>query len=366
MTPSLLVITNMGPKPSAPYQGQFVKNQVDALADFDPDYFFMRWNNDSRLNRLFKYPVLWLHFIWQAVLNRRRFDILHVHYFYPTIWLALTYRWLRNPKAKIIVTFHGSDIYLYQPESRWYKWAAAHIDYAIFTSAALKARFFRQNIASEVLPAGIHASFAECAPMDMQQKTYDLLYVGTMDKNKGMDRLQLLLERMPHLKVALVGHGPMRPQLEKLAATQPNIQLFDPVGPEALRDFYQKSRLFLSLSRNESFGLVMTEAMACYTPVVATDTDGARAQLNTVWPRHAKTIQDVMHAATPPENCEVNGFRVSQHDEAQCLLSLQTAIQQLLSLPEQDYRQLQMTGRASAEPFFVTTIADRLRQLYRQ
>lgn len=364
MTPSLLVITNMGPKPSAPYQGQFVKNQVDALADLAPEYFFMRWNSDSRWNRLFKYPVLWLHFIWQAVLSRRRFDILHVHYFYPTIWLALTYRWLRNPNAKIIVTFHGSDIYLYQPESSWYKWAAARIDYAIFTSAALKARFFRQDIASEVLPAGIHASFADCTPLSMHEKKYDLLYVGTMDKNKGMDRLQLLLERMPHLNVALVGHGPLRPQLAQLAANNPNINIFDPVGPEQLRDFYQQSRLFLNLSRNESFGLVMTEAMACFTPVLATDTDGSRAQLNTLWPSAAANLQALLHAA--PTQHVVNGFRVDQTDEAACLANLQTAIQQLLSLPEQDYQQLQLAGRASAEPFLVTTIATRLRQLYRQ
>jgi L-malate glycosyltransferase len=342
MDKKILIITNMGPKLSAPFQGQFVKNQVDALAQLQPAYFFMRWHNDSFLNRLLKYPVLWLQFFALFVLSRQRFDLIHVHYFYPTIWLALTYRWLRNPKVKIVVTCHGSDIYLYQPESAWYKFAAKTVDYWIFTSAQLKARFFNQQVPSMVLPAGIHPVFAKAELKSRGDKRFDLLYVGSLDHNKGMDRLLALLPMLQGLQIAVVGQGSYRSQLESAASQYPGLQLFSPQSPAELQVFYQDSRCFLSLSRNESFGLVMTEAMACYTPVIATVTDGSQAQ--------------IVDGET--------GFILSQKDEAQLQQQLQQAVQRLLTMPAADYQQLQLAGRQNAEQYLVTQVAGQLQRLY--
>ncbi len=342
MDQKILIVTNMGPKLSAPFQGQFVKNQVDALAHLQPSYFFMRWHTDSFVNRLLKYPVLWMQFFGQFVLSRQRFDVIHVHYFYPTIWLALTYRWLRNPKVKIIVTCHGSDIYLYQPESAWYKFAAKAVDYWIFTSAKLKARFFDQQVPNMVLPAGIHPVFATAELKNRSEKKFDLLYVGSLDHNKGMDRLLALLPHLQGLQIAVVGQGSYRPQLSAAALQYPGLQLFSPKSPAELQVFYQDSRCFLSLSRNESFGLVMTEAMACYTPVIATSTDGSQAQLI-----DGKT-----------------GVILSQQDETQLQQQLQQAIQRLLTMPASDYLQLQLAGRQNAEQYLVTQVAGQLQHLY--
>ncbi|RVU41357.1 glycosyltransferase [Rheinheimera riviphila] len=336
----------MGPKPSAPFQGQFVKNQVDALLDLQPAYFYMRWHNDSLLNRVLKYPVLWLQFFGRYVLSRTTFDLIHVHYFYPTIWLALTYRWLRNPKVKIVVTCHGSDIYLYQPESAWYKFAAKAVDYWIFTSEKLKQRFFNQQVANTVLPAGIHPVFGEALLKSRTEKTFDLLYVGSLDHNKGMDRLLALLPALfaavPTLQIAVVGQGSYRSQLATAALQYPGLLLFSPKSPAELQHYYQDSRCFLSLSRNESFGLVMTEAMACYTPVIATDTDGSQAQIN--------------HG--------VSGYMLSQQDEAQLQRQLLDSIQLLLTMPAADYLQLQLAGRQDSEQYLVSQVAGQLQRLY--
>jgi len=347
MDQNILIVTNMGPKASAPFQGQFVKNQVEALAELRPAYFYMRWHNDSLLNRLLKYPVLWLQFVWRFVLHRQTFDLIHVHYFYPTIWLALTYRWLRNPRVKIVVTCHGSDIYLYQPESAWYKFAAKAVDYWIFTSAKLKARFFNPQVAHEVLPAGIHPVFSQGQLKSRAEKSYDLLYVGSLDHNKGMDRLldllPELLSAMPGLRIAVIGQGAYRARLAAASLQYPGLQLFEPKSPAELQHFYQDSRCFLSLSRNESFGLVMTEAMACYTPVIATATDGSAAQ--------------IQHGVT--------GFILSQQQETELLQQLLHSIQLLLTMPEPDYLQLQLAGRQNSEQYLVTRVAGQLQRLYR-
>lgn len=346
MKKNILIVTNMGPKPSAPFQGQFVKNQVDALSDLQPAYFYMRWHNDSLFNRLLKYPMLWLQFFSRFVLSRTTFDLIHVHYFYPTIWLALTYRWLRNPKVKIVVTCHGSDIYLYQPESALYKFTAKAVNHWIFTSQKLKERFFNQQVANTILPAGIHPVFGDVQLTSRAEKTFDVLYVGSLDHNKGMDRLLALLPGLfaavPSLKIAVVGQGSYRPQLAAAAVQYPGLQLFSPKNPTELQHYYQDSRCFLSLSRNESFGLVMTEAMACYTPVIATSTDGSQAQIN-----HGKT-----------------GFILSQLSEPELQQQLLATIQLLLTMPESDYLQLQLAGRKIAEQYQVSRVAEELQRLY--
>lgn len=340
----VLIVTNMGPKDSAPFQGQFVRNQVDALSSIAPAYCYMRWHNNSVLNKLFKYPVLWLQFVWNFVFSRTRYDIIHVHYFYPTIWLALTYRWLRNRQVKIVVTFHGSDIYLYKPEPALYKYAAKQVQHFIFTSAKLQQKFFYQPASAEVLPAGIHPVFAQTQLKERDEKPIDILYVGTLDLNKGMDRLLAMLPQLTAYQLAVVGQGPYRAALVQAAQQYPNLKLCDPAGAAELKQYFENSKCFISLSRNESFGLVMTEAMACYTPVIATETDGSLAQ-----------IQQGR-----------NGFYVSQLDEHRLPAALIQTIQQLLSLPAAEYRQLQLVGRESAEPYLVNKVADKLLQRYQR
>ena len=159
---NILIISNMGPKPAAPFQGKFVHNQVWALAALNPAYHYMRWHSDSLLNKWLKYPVFALDFLWRFVISRRRFDIVHVHYFYPTIWLALLYKALRNPKVKIVVTCHGSDIYLYQPPGKAYRWCAAKVDQWIFASKALARHF------------SLPVQQAEAAVLAAEQPTKDL------------------------------------------------------------------------------------------------------------------------------------------------------------------------------------------------
>lgn len=342
MSSRLLIVTNMGPKASAPFQGQFVRNQVDALAALHPDFFYMTWHNDSKLNRLFKYPVLWLQFVWRYVFSVRCFDVLHVHYYYPTIWLALTYKWLRNPRVQIVVTFHGSDIYLYKPESALYKFAAKFVRHCIFTSKSLQQKFFRQDIPSTVLPAGIHPVFGNVEPVPVEEKSFDLLYVGTMDHNKGMDRLLALLEQLPDARVALVGEGPWREKVQQALATRSNVTFYTGQTPVQLAALYRQSRVFLSLSRNESFGLVMTEAMACGTPVLATVTDGSTAQ-----------VRD-----------GDNGYKVAQDNEQKVVPALLEKIHQLFSLTPAQYQQMQQACQTSAKPYLVSTVATALMDLY--
>lgn len=349
MTERVLVLTNMGPKASSPYLGLFVRNQAKALSKLrSVDYFDMRWNSDTLLNRLFKYPVFFLQFFSRYILSRHKMDVLHVHFFFPTIFLAIAYKVLRNSKVKLVVTCHGSDIYHYEPFSFMYRWCCGWVDCWIYTSQALKNRAYkpqsRAKSASKsessrtnkslVLSAGIAQTYQDTRCLSLGEKDIDLLYVGTLDKNKGMDRLLELLPKLSEYRICLAGAGPYQSQLQQAAKLYPNVTLLGPQESQALKALYQRARCFLSLSRNESFGLVMTEAMACYTPVIATKTDGAFEQL-----QHRPT------------------WLVSQDTETELQSQLIEKIQQLLSLSDSDYLHLQKLGRAQAELCLVDKVA---------
>lgn len=335
----------MGPKPSSPFQGKFVHNQVWALAALHPAYHYMRWHSDSLLNKVLKYPVFILDFIWRYVLSRRRFDIVHVHFFYPTIWLALLYKTLRNRNVKIVVTCHGSDIYKYQPPGKLYRKCAAKVDQWIFASKALARHFTLPVKQAEVLPAGINEMFRQADQISWQDKTIDILYVGSLDQNKGMDRLLALLPVIKDKKVVIAGSGPWLQQLQSAAQQFPNVLVVGPKDSAALKQLYNQARCFVSLSRHEAFGLVMAEAMACYTPVIATETDGSAEQITQ----------------------GVNGVLVSQQgDEADVIRQLSLAVTSFFAQSPKQYQQMQLQGRSSAEQYLLGQVVNRLQDIYQR
>lgn len=335
----------MGPKPSSPFQGKFVHNQVWALAALHPAYHYMRWHSDSLLNKILKYPVFILDFIWRYILSRRKFDIVHVHFFYPTIYLAILYKALRNRSVKIVVTCHGSDIYKYQPPGKLYRWCAAKVDQWIFASKALARHFALPVQQAEVLPAGINELFRQAEPVSWQDKSIDVLYVGSLDQNKGMDRLLALLPVLKDKKVVIAGSGPWLQQLQQAAQQFPNVLVVGPKDSAALKQLYSQARCFISLSRHEAFGLVMAEAMACYTPVIASGTDGS-----------AEQIVD-----------GVNGLLVPQQsEEAEVIRQYQQALAAFFAQPAEQYQQMQLNSRHSAEQYLLGQVVNRLQDIYQR
>lgn len=333
----------MGPKPTAPVQGQFVEQQRQALP-IPTAYHWMRWHSDSRLNRLLKYPVWSLDFIWRYIFCRQRFDILHVHFYYPSIWLALLYKWLRHRSVRIVVTCHGSDIYQYQPAGHLYRWCARSVSQWIFTSPALQQAFFCQPQKATVLSAGIASQYQHSQPLSLADKDIDLLFVGTLNHNKGLDRLERVLPQLADKSICIIGQGPAAAKLADWQQRYPALRWLPSQTPAQLQQWYQRSKVLVSLSRQESFGLVMTEALACYTPVISTDTDGARAQLQPQF-----------------------GWVLSQQQSEDALTSeLLAALEHCWQLPADEYQCMQQAGRAYAQSQLLPVVVSQLMAIYQQ
>jgi D-inositol-3-phosphate glycosyltransferase len=107
-----------------------------------------------------------------------------------------------------------------------------------------------------------------------------ILYVGRFDPIKGVDRLLAAVaqvQRDTRLRLVLVGGGgDNAPEDRALHAMCSVLSLDDCVtfagrrGHDELPDYYRAANALVLPSHYESFGLVVLEAMACGTPVIAT------------------------------------------------------------------------------------------------
>lgn len=86
----ILFVTNMYPSKQKSYAGIFVKNQFEQLQQIVEEQdrleiFYMKRVFTSKIGSAIKYIVAFFRFIPYLF---KKFDIVHVHYFYPLILLA--------------------------------------------------------------------------------------------------------------------------------------------------------------------------------------------------------------------------------------------------------------------------------------
>jgi len=100
-----------------------------------------------------------------------------------------------------------------------------------------------------------------------------LLFVGRLAREKRVDQLVALLRGMPNARLAIVGDGPARAELEAQFGDLP-VTFTGYLRGAELAAAYASSDLFVFPSDSEAFGNVVLEAMASGLPVVAAAAGG--------------------------------------------------------------------------------------------
>jgi glycosyltransferase involved in cell wall biosynthesis len=176
------------------------------------------------------------------------------------------------------------------------------------------AHFAGESQRLQVVPGGVDGSVFKVADHRPSYIPNQILFVGIMRPVKGVDILlkamRLLMDRGRRVRLVLVGEGfydSYRREYERLHEMVAHLGLTQHVefagakrGVELVQ-YMQQSALLVLPSRRESLGMVLVEALACGTPVVATRCGGPE-----------DIVTDAVGILVPPEDPEALAQGIEQ------------------------------------------------------
>jgi phosphatidyl-myo-inositol alpha-mannosyltransferase len=276
----------------------------------------------------------------RRALEREQFDVLHLHEpMTPAICVAA----LALARTPVVATWHASG------PLGWMKFGLPlwgflmeRIDYRIAVSEPA-----RKSVSAwipgewEIVPNGTLIPPAS----DPAGREHRILFVGRHEPRKG---LQIMLRAWPQIReqtgaeLRIIGAEPLavRLLLRRLRLAEDGIDIAGFLSQEDLTRELQAAKAMVAPSLGgESFGMVLTRAFACATPVVASDISGYR-----------EVMEPGTGTLVPPGNPE----------------ALASAVETLLA-DEAERERIAVTARRVAEERYSwDDIARRLAGIYEQ
>jgi glycosyltransferase involved in cell wall biosynthesis len=225
-----------------------------------------------------------------AAIDAKHFNVVHVHHLsYGTTRVAAD-----NSDTAFVYTSHDTlamSGLLHRHRQLATRFVISRAD-AVVALSKSEADFQQRNYQlvgalHTVIPNGIDATSYAYARNNAAGKgrPWQLLYVGQLTALKNVD---VLLRALPQVKqpveLELVYHNsaleiPLRKLAVELGLNE-RVRFLGPKTPRELAAIYQRADVFVLPSAGEALPSVVTEAMLCGTPVVATDVGGVREQLH--------------------------------------------------------------------------------------
>jgi glycosyltransferase involved in cell wall biosynthesis len=144
---------------------------------------------------------------------------------------------------------------------------------------AMRTNMARSHFSTVRNGADLHSLYAGGAGRSVAEQhgvDHYCLFVGSLIDRKGPDVLIRALGRV-EMPCIIVGDGPMRPALERLAASvgiSERLIFTGALEPRDVRRYYDEAEVLVLPSVSEGVPLVALEALGAGVPVVASDLDG--------------------------------------------------------------------------------------------
>jgi phosphatidylinositol alpha-mannosyltransferase len=217
------------------------------------------------------------------MLERERFDILHFHEpFVPFLSLQL----LRHSRSVNVATFHAYSGFSpsYEFGKRMLQRFARKLHGRIAVSAAARhfiGRYFPGEY--KVIPNGVDLrQFGDAPPFARWRDGIpNILFLGRFESRKGLMYLlrayyQLRLEGLA-CRLLLVGTGPQAAEARRYVDSRQlgGVEMLGRVSDRDKARAFATADIFASpATGQESFGIVLLEAMAAGVPIVCSDIHG--------------------------------------------------------------------------------------------
>jgi glycosyltransferase involved in cell wall biosynthesis len=223
------------------------------------------------------------------IIRQKKIQIVNIHYpLDNACYFALCRRIF---SLAVVTSVHGADLFPNGKRREKYSRAIRLLLHASDRIVA-PSRGFQQDVA-RLFPAlqdklvcihnGVNLAELQRSWQDTTTERAQpyLLCIAMHNEKKGLDvllRAFALMQGVPlPYKLVLVGDGPLRGDLESLALSlgiQHKVAFLGRQGRTQVAKLIQGCEVFVLPSRSEPFGIVLTEAMACQKPVVATTVGG--------------------------------------------------------------------------------------------
>lgn len=232
-------------------------------------------------------------FLRCAALHKKfHFECIDAHFVYPDGFAAVCLG--KALGIPVTVSARGTDINVF-PSFRLIRpmihWTLRECASAVAVSAALKERIVELEISAEkinVIPNGVDPLRFQRLPktdarrrLHLPESAKVVLSVGSLSPSKGhqfvIRAFQQVSQRHRGLSLYILGEGALRAKLENLVAElnlQHSVQLLGGRPNEELPWWFSAADVSCLHSSREGWPNVVTESLACGTPVVATRVGG--------------------------------------------------------------------------------------------
>ena len=208
-------------------------------------------------------------------LNDEAFDVVHVH---EPLVPGPSLTALLVKMAPVVATFHSAgESAAYRTFSRQLKWVASRIDIRVAVSkdaVELAQRYIGGDY--EVLFNGIE--LGDYSSPSTTPRENAIFFIGRHEERKGLSNLlEALAQLPPDVRLWIASDGPQTAELKTRFASDSRIEWLGRISDSEKISRMSRASVFCAPSlHGESFGVVLLEAMAAGTPVVASNLDGYR------------------------------------------------------------------------------------------
>lgn len=221
----------------------------------------------------------------QAILDAEQFDVLHFH----EPWVPLLSRQILSRSTSInVATFHATPPATIMSKSLLnvvIPYTRSVLNYLhAYTAVSDSAAEYVRSMTTEpveIVPNGVDLERFSTKNKKLSDGKKTILYLGRLEKRKGVDYLLWAYARLrdthDDVRLVIAGSGVKKKSLQKYVEQYeiPDVTFAGFIPEDEKVELIANADLYCSPALyGESFGIVLLEAMAVSTPVVAGNNSG--------------------------------------------------------------------------------------------